>query len=111
MIPFFSAIKSVGKGVKEASLNKDQWNAKKGVLLRHIRDIEVVLSEAISEIDVENYGGTEIISSNKKTVIFKTKRTLNEVLSKYKEKSSNLRDITDTWIEKHIESVPLLTKE
>ena len=48
---------------------------------------------------------------NKKTVIFKTKRTLNEVLSKYKEKSSNLRDITDTWIEKHIESVPLLTKE
>jgi len=110
MIPFFSAIKSVGKGVKEASLSKDQWNAKKGVLLRHIRDIEVVLSEAISEIDVDNYGGTEIISSNKKTVIFKTKRTLNEVLSRYQEKSSNLRDVTDAWIEKHIESVPLLTK-
>jgi len=35
----------------------------------------------------------------------------NEVLSRYKEKSSNLRDITDAWIEKHIESVPLHTKE
>ena len=110
-VPFFNAAKHIASGVSRAATSKDDWNRKKGVLFKYIRDVEVSMRDAISVIDVEAHGNTAVTSANKTIFFNETTRTLNEVLAKFREKSAKLRAVTDAWSEKHAETVPLRTQE
>jgi len=110
-IPFVDAAETIVKGASRAATSKDDWNREKGVLFRHIRDIEVAMRDAISGIDTEAYGNLDVTSANKTNFLWHTKRTLNDVLAKFNDKSAKLRVVTDAWSKKHAETVPLLAQE
>ncbi len=110
-VPFFDAATNVATGVSRAATSKDDWNRKKGILFKHIRDIEVGMRDAISGIDTESYGNLDVTSANKTNFLRHTTRTLNDVLAKFNDKSAKLRAVTDAYSEKHAETVPLLTQE
>ena len=110
-IPFFGAAKSLAKGLRQGAQSKDDWNEQKGTLFRCIREIEAAMGDAISEVDVAAFGDLEIVTANKKVFLNRSRRTLESVLVKYKEKSAALRKVCDAWSEKHEEHVGFLTPE
>lgn len=108
-VPFFGAAKLLYSGFKKAAQSQDEWNKQKGKLFRYIREIEDAMQEAILEVDLESFGDMEIVTANKINVFNHSRRTLKQVLEKYKEKSKELREVCEEFIEKHGEHVGLRT--
>ena len=110
-IPFFEPAKLIYKGAKQAATSKDEWNSQKGKLVGYVRDIQVNMKDAISQVNIEDFGDLEIVTSNSKNFLRHSRRTLEDVLTKYQEKSKELEKAIEEWSSKHEEHKLLLTAE
>lgn len=104
-----ASLKKIYDGVKLLKSDYDAWNRDKGVLIRNIEDVVVAMSDAVNELDLGNFGDLTVTSANKTLFMLHTRRSLDDIVKKYNEKTQVLIQVINKWDDKHIENRPLLS--
>lgn len=89
-IPLLDPLNSVAKGAKLARQSDDDWEQHKDDLIDKVEQIIDGIEVIIAAIDLEKFGSLKVPIANKIIFVRKTKRDLQSIVEKYRQKKEKL---------------------